>query len=650
MRLFAILILGFGAAQAAVIDSKLGDFTKTKNTKGTPKGWAVTTGEKSAIKVWEEGEHSGFIFPAGTTLTRTIDFQELTEKEAKAGGDWTTFLGLDVLKSSGSVQLSLLDDQKKVVGKLLSSPTKVERLWMEISPEKTKLLFGKKLALQLSISRGDVRIQGVRLSRINSKPGKHLFGRSNGGLGPDKLNAGSLGFSAMTEHGQTILPVMEVRKGLAADQAGLKAGDRIIEINRQALPLNDLHPGWEWFHHSHEATLGRAILAASSPKRRADMRDIVELGVLRNGKLARLSLKVPRAMDFTNLHPGKDKTADILHQDLIAYLVKNQRPDGSWSGDPIRTTFSALALMATRDTQHTERVKKAVDYLLNRYPEAEKFGNLGFWHSAYAGILYSEYYLASGDERVLGRMQDIRDWALTGTHTSKWGMPALGHGIGGLPYGQKALMAPLAHLIVFEALAKRCGMKSEIWEELTPYIEHSWSDPKSKGGHGAMGYNASYKDLGEFWSRSGLCAMACELRGERPDMRDALTKIMHERHPWIRNSHAYGEPGGALGLLALNLTNPEAYRDVIQQYAWWFALAWEPEYGLRFSTPHMGAPYMGEDDLVSATYALVLAAPNKTLHLTGAKDGKWMDVSALSTPVSPTRIKRTRDGLVSLEG
>ncbi|HBE97880.1 MAG TPA: hypothetical protein DDW68_11985, partial [Verrucomicrobiales bacterium] len=160
----------------------------------------------------------------------------------------------------------------------------------------------------------------------------------------------------------------------------------------------------------------------------------------------------------------------------------------------------------------------------------------------------------------------------------------------------------------------------------------------------------SYKDLGEFWSRSGLCAIACELRGERPDMRDALTKIMHERHPWIRNSHAYGEPGGALGLLALNLTNQDAYRDVIKQYAWWFALAWEPGYGLRFSTPHMGAPYMGEDDLVSATYALVLAAPNKTLHLTGAKDSKWMDVSALTTPVSPVRIKRSRDGLVSMEG
>ena len=650
MRLFAIFLLCFGVTKATPIDSKLGDFSKSKNPKALPVGWRIKEGKKADIKVWEQEEQSGFILPTDLKLTRTINFQPLTEKESKAGGEWTTFLGFDSLKSPGKAQLTLSDDQNKIVASILTTPSKSGRLWAEISPEKTAQLFGKKLTLQLAISGGGVLSQGVHLCRINSKPGKHLFGRSNGGLGPDKLNAGSLGFSAMTEHAQTILPVMEVRKRLAADKAGLKPGDRIIEVNRQPLPINDLKPGWDWFHHSHEATLGRAVLAAASPQRREDMRNIVELGVLRKGKLERLHLKVPRAMNFSNLDPGKDKTADVLHQDLIAYLVKNQRPDGSWSRDPIRTTFSALALMATRDTQHTKRIKKAVDYLLNRYPEAEKFGNLGFWHSAYAGILYSEYYLASGDDRVLGRMQDIRDWALTGTHTSKWGMPALGHGIGGLPYGQKALIAPLAHLIVFEALAKRCGMKSKIWEELTPYIEHSWSDPKSKNGHGAMGYNASYKDLGEFWSRSGLCAIACELRGERPDMRDALTKIMHERHPWIRNSHAYGEPGGALGLLALNLTNQDAYRDVIKQYAWWFALAWEPGYGLRFSTPHMGAPYMGEDDLVSATYALVLAAPNKTLHLTGAKDSKWMDVSALTTPVSPVRIKRSRDGLVSMEG
>jgi len=144
----------------------------------------------------------------------------------------------------------------------------------------------------------------------------------------------------------------------------------------------------------------------------------------------------------------------------------------------------------------------------------------------------------------------------------------------------------------------------------------AWSAP-AEGGHGALGYNKSYKDLGEFWSRSGLFAMACHLRGEKAAMRDGMIQIMVKRHPWLRNSHAYGEPGGGLGLLALQLVAPDAYEQVIREYAWWFALAWEPGYGLKFTQPHMGAPYMGEDDLLNVVYALVLQSPRRNLTCTG---------------------------------
>jgi hypothetical protein len=38
----------------------------------------------------------------------------------------------------------------------------------------------------------------------------------------------------------------------------------------------------------------------------------------------------------------------------------------------------------------------------------------------------------------------------------------------------------------------------------------------------------------------------------------------------------------------------------------------------------MGAPYMGEDDLINATYALTLQGPRKSLHLTGKKPGSGL--------------------------
>ena len=504
-----------------------------------------------------------------------------------------------------------LEPQKPVVAS--------SRAWAGIPAEMMKLLEGKSFGLRVRNGPDAKVVVGTpRLARVHTAPSPALFGRSNGGLGPDKLGAGLLGFDALTEHEQTVLTVMTVNPRSAAAKVKLKPGDAIIAVAGKPLPVNDLNPGWEWFHQSHEAMIGRETEAALKAGKSSLL-----LTVLREGVQETLEFPLDRKSAFTTMLPAEDPETARLLEDCLEFLIRTQKEDGSWSGDMIRTCYSALALMATGEKKHRSRVKKAVDWAMEKYKKPDDYGNLGFWAGAYAGILYSEWHLATGDKSVLRNLDALRDWAVNGQHPSAWKVPALGHGPDGLPYEEKALVAPACHLLVFEALATRCGMKSGIWELLMPYMEMAWSDPK-EGGHGSLGYNRSYKDTGEFWSRSGLFAMAAHLRGERPDMRDAMTKFMAGHHPWIRNSHAYGEPGGSLGLLGLNLAAPAAYRQTIRDYAWWFSLAWEPGYGLRFTTPHMGAPYMGEDDLINATYALVLQGPKKSLQLTGSSQtGQW---------------------------
>ncbi len=491
------------------------------------------------------------------------------------------------------------------------------RVTMEIPSELLEKLIEKRFVLRIRNKGATAIVGGIDLARIHTAPSAKLYGRSNGGLGPDKLGAGLLGFDALTEHQQKVLTIMNVRPDSPAAAAGLVAGDAILSVSGIPLSENDLNPGWEWLSYSHEAMLGRATEAAL----RAKKSELV-LGVWRNGKETSIPLKLPRSRPFTTMDPATDPEASALLKDMLHYAKTKQLANGSWSNDIIRTCWSALALMATREATYRENVKRAVDWSLAKYPKPENYGNLGFWSGAYACILYSEWYLATGDERVLPHLDALRDWAFNGKHQSAWDVPALGHGPDGLPYGQKALVAPACHLLVFEALAQRCGMKSALFEMLMPYMEMAWSDPK-EGGHGALGYNRSYKDTEEFWSRSGLFAIACQLRGQRTDMRDAMTAFMEKNHPWLRNTHAYGEPGAGWGLLGLHLARPQAFGTVLRQYAWSFSLAWEPGYGLHFTTPHMGAPYMGEDDLLNAVYPLVLQAHKKTLTLTGAKDRNW---------------------------
>jgi len=485
------------------------------------------------------------------------------------------------------------------------------RLWLWLPDDVMTGLEGRRFGLRIRSADGVV-VSAPRIARYHEAPNGNLQGGGNGALGPDKLGAGLLGFSALVEHLSDASSVMSVVEGAPAHRAGLKAGDVLVAVDGTPLPLNDLAPGWNWYHNSHEAILGRA------GERAVTQQKPVMLTVIRDEGLQVLELQLPSRKPFTSLDPATDPAAAAMLSDMLKWLCERQREDGSWSGDIIRTTFSALALLATGEQEHRERVRRAVDWSMKRYPKPEDYGNLGFWHGAYAGILYSEWHLQTKDTRVLSHLQGLRDWAIAGQHESIWGVPALGHGPPHLPYGNKSLVAPSCHLLVYEALAMRCGMKSGLWELLMPYMEMSWSDP-SKGGHGSLGYNRSYMDRDEFWSRSGLFAMACELRGTRPDMKQAMTNFMGERHPWFRNSHAYGEPGGAWGLIALNAAAPKTHHEVMEAYKWWFSLAWEPGYGLRFTTPHMGAPYMGEEDLINAAYALVLQAPRRSLHLTGGR-------------------------------
>jgi hypothetical protein len=480
-----------------------------------------------------------------------------------------------------------------------------------------KLLEGKSFGLRVRSGPESAVVIGTpRFTRVHTAPSDKLFGRSNGGLGPDKLGAGLLGFDALTEHQQTVLSVMNVRSGTAASRRHLRQGDVILAVGGRPLPVNDLNPGWTWLHDSHEAVIGRETEAALKAGKTS-----LPLTLLRENGTETIDFPLNRKAAFTTMNPANDPEAARMLADCITFLVRTQRDDGSWSGCMIRTCFASLALLSTGETHHRSRVRKAVAWAQQRFQKPDDYGNLGFWSGAYAGILYSEWQLATGDKSVLKNVEALRDWAVAGQHMSVWDVPALGHGPSGLPYGNKALVAPACHLLVAEALAQRCGMKSGIWELLTPYLEMSWSNP-AEGGNGTLGYNRSMKDLNEFWSRTGLFAMAAHLRGERSDMRDSMIHVMRERHPWLRNSHAYGEPGGALGLLALNLVSPSTYAEVIREYAWWFALAWEPGYGLRFTTPHMGAPYMGEDDLINAAYALVLQSPRRNLHISGLQTGQ----------------------------
>lgn len=512
-------------------------------------------------------------------------------------------------------------DRAKAIASHATALTEgLERPWVRVPAKHFADLAGREVRLEVSVS-GDARvgIRGFHLHAFHTAPTRVLLGKANGKNGPDKLASGALGFTALTEHLHTAFSLLSVEKGGPAARAGLRRSDLVVAVDGAPLRPSSLAPGPAWFADSHEAVLGRAVERALTSGDGG-----VRLTVLRKGGLKELEIRLPLTKGFADTFPFDDALADRLYADVIRWIETHQSPTGRWPGNAeVNSSLAGLALLGTRDRKHKAALKKLADFLLARNPSAEATQGFSFWPIAFQGMFLCEYHLATGDKRALAWIRDAIEWLPEQTHPSTWGMPAFGHSPKGLPYGQKALMAPCAHLLVFEALAVRCGIESGVWTHIEPYVTHSWSDPE-KGGHGAMGYNAAAKDKAQFWSRTGLTALALTLQDRRPRMRAALTGIMVERHPWMLNSHAYGEPGAALGLLGLAVADPEGFRTVMPAWRWRFLGAWEPGYGLRYSTAHMGAPYMGEDEIMNPAYGLLLAVRNRGLVMAGGEPERWL--------------------------
>lgn len=84
----------------------------------------------------------------------------------------------------------------------------------------------------------------------------------------------------------------------------------------------------------------------------------------------------------------------------------------------------------------------------------------------------------------------------------------------------------------------------------------------------------------------------------------------------------------------------------MRQYAWHFVFSWEPGFGLRYSTYHMGCSYMDPLVIINGGYGAALSAVNNGLHMTGATDRNWMAVPS-KTYAREVYITRNQTGTVS---
>lgn len=499
------------------------------------------------------------------------------------------------------------------------------RHFIKIAADKMAKYNGKEAQLRIKSLHGSPVILGnFEFFRLHEKYTAKMTGSSNKENGPDEIDLGALGCEGIGFHDYSVLPIIKVVDDSPAAKAGLQSQDLLVGVNGQPLLKNSCKPGGHWLAAGFEPEIGRRVQQSMgratvlNQQRKEPLAPRLQLEVLRDGTLIKLPVELRSAGLFSPTFPYNDPFAAHIFKDLCDYLVTQQHESGAWHHGikEINTAMAGLALLSANQPDYLPAIRKAVQWVIDSAPDGIE---QNFWKLAYQGIFLSEYFWATGDEQVLPWIRTTLKWLPAASHKSKWDLMAFGHSHKGLPYGQKGLVAPGLHCLVFDSLARRaCRLDSKVWPTVIDYMIHAWSDP-AKGGHGAVGYNASLKDTGQAWSRSGNFLLAINIRGEETHMAEPLTNYLHEYHANMFNSHAYGMPGAAWGLVALANADRQAFHEMMQAYSWWFVNAWNPGHGMHYSEAHMGAPYMGRDLMATAALAMVLGSAKHNLLLSGGR-------------------------------
>ncbi len=448
-------------------------------------------------------------------------------------------------------------------------------------------------------------------------------------VGPDAkvggwfINLGLTGARAkLTAAHPKALEVTYVFAGTPA--AGkLLAGDMIVGANGKPFVTAHKH-GYGVDKFGYEGPMmdfGNA-LAASEGNPAGKGKLVVD--VVRKGKKQQVTLYIPtRYGAFARTYPARCRKSDLILREAYAYLAKRQGANGLWSGRPHLNAFPALALLASGEKRYLPNVKRAAQALARSTNDKITFGGLQCWKYALAGIVLSEYYLATGERWVLPELEEINRW-LNRAQAPNGGWGHSAHNANGSNgYGAINIHTMQAKLAM--TLMARCGVKidrarfkaaHDFVVRGTNRIGYVWY---KDGGAG----NNRYADMG----RTGAATLAHYYSpyGGKEYLAYAQRSAKcigtnYKTFPDTHGSPILGMVWTALGAAV----DPPSFRNLMDKNAWWFSLAHCPDGTFVYMPNRDNNPqdYTAAPRLsATAAVALILSIRDQRLQIMGAGAG-----------------------------
>jgi len=386
----------------------------------------------------------------------------------------------------------------------------------------------------------------------------------------------------------------------------LQTGDVLLAVDGARLDIQDpRHP------------LGFAINAAEGRDGR------MKFSIRRGAARRIVVIKLEAVGRYSRTFPVNCKKSRRIVNDTAAFILKNGGPGGGITGN-----LEALFLLSTGEKKYMPAIKAYAEKLAGR-----KCGT-SVWMIGYSGIFLGEYYLATGDKRVLPAMEERCNTLSKGQYFGGWGHNANHCGPGYVTGG--LLHAAGDQALTTLVLARECGVDvsdNTYNDALRLFFRYA--------GRGGVPYGDHHPELwGSSNGKSGGLASALTLLPDKKFQGGAQLLALSE-------TDSYHDSEGGHGSCFGNLTwrnivdalvpahRQKSYRRHKDKLIWHFELSRMP--GGGFKTPWypthqvIGRGPTYQTGLVAMAYTAHL----KNLRICGKPRTKY------SVPHKPTIVERS---------
>jgi len=342
----------------------------------------------------------------------------------------------------------------------------------------------------------------------------------------------------------------------------LKTGDVLLAVDGKSLEIQDpRHP------------LGFAINAAEGRAGLTGGRDgKMKFEISRGGAKQTVTIHLEAIGSYSPTFPANCKKSKRIVDDTAAFILKNGGPCGSITGN-----LEGLFLMSTGQKKYMPAVEAYAVKL------AKAKCGTSTWGIGYSGIFLGEYYLATGDKRVLPSLKARCDQLSAGQYFGGWGHGTAHCGPGYVTGG--LLNAAGDQGLTTLVISRECGVKVS---------ERTYNDALRLffrfAGHGGVPYGDHHPELwGSSNGKNGGLASALTLLPEKKFQAGAQLLALSET-----DSYADSETGHGSTFANMTWRNivdaivPKAHKDSYRrnkdQLIWHFELSRMP--GGGFKTPY----------------------------------------------------------------